>query len=210
MKDSWIRRYQLVLRQRLPVLLVISFIAAAAAYVVSYRLGPVSEVHFSYLISLSEREQSVDYQFDGYYALQATDLFAATLASWITAPEVISRAYENAELKPPTNDPRLLTKQVSTEKSAAQIVKVTVRSDTDQTAGALALGLQEEMQNNVSLYHDEGVPALTFRVVATKPWTGKREVSVLLIVTATFVATLILGINTVLLRESLNKTDDGT
>ncbi len=192
--------------QTLPLLLATSVGAAVIAYITVQRIGPTHEVHFSYLISLSEREAVPEYRFDGYYALQATDLFAATLAQWAKTPEVIVAAFEAARITRATDDPRLLSRAVSTAKTAPQLVEVTVKSKKRQQAEKLAAGLMTVMEHNIERYHDEGIPALRFRVVATEPWIGTRKLSAPVIVSATLVFTLLFGINAVLLIESLKQT----
>lgn len=194
-----------LLVQRLPLLLLISFLAAAAAFTLARALPRDHELHFSYLVSLSQREAAPDFRFDGYYALQATDLFATTLAQWIQTPEVIFAAHQEAGLAPATNDPRTIRRQVTAEKTAPQLVEVTVRAGQSLRARQLAAGLTVVMDRNIAQYHQEGIPALTFRAVPTTPWVGIPAVSTSIIAVATFVFVLFLGINIVLLIESLRE-----
>lgn len=198
--------YWKVVPQRLPVMLLISVAAAFAAFVIVRQAGPGYQVHWSYLVSLQERDTVNEYRFDGYYALSATDLFAATLAKWIQAPETIVAAYRAAGFELPNVDPRGLTKQVEAVKSAPQLVEVTVRHSERETAEALAAGLQEVMIGNVEQYHDQGVPAVSFGVVATEPWTGTTRLSAPVIVTATFLFTFFITLNAILLIHSLKRT----
>lgn len=187
------------LASKLPVLLLASFLLAAIAFGIAERVGPLPQVHYSYLVSLSEREETPDFEFDGYYALQATDLFAATLAEWLTTPEVVVAAYRAAGLEPGTEDPRALTRLVEARKSAPQLVEVTVKGSSQAEAEALTAGLLVAMERNVALYHDEGIPAVQFGVVATQPFSGQRMIHARLIAVATFFAALILLLNAVLL-----------
>ena len=187
------------LASKLPLLLLASFLLAAIAFGIAGRLGPLPQVHFSYLVSLSEREVTPDFEFDGYYALQATDLFAATLAEWLTTPEVVVAAYREAGLEPDTDDPRALTRLVEARKTAPQLVEVTVKGSSQAEAEALTAGLLVAMERNVALYHDEGIPAVEFGVVATEPFSGQRTINARLIAVATFFTALILLINAALL-----------
>lgn len=195
--------YWQVVQRAMPRLLLISAAIAIVAALIVRAVGPTHQVHFSYLISLSEREAESEYRFDGYYALSATDLFATTLAEWIKTPEVIVSAYRQAGIEPETSDPRVLVKAVDAVRSAPQLVAVTVRHADQQMAERLASGLREVMRENVEQYHDQGIPALRFRVVATEPWLGTRILSAPVIVTATFVFALFMSINVVIFKESL-------
>ncbi|MFH1354120.1 MAG: hypothetical protein ABIH36_02435 [bacterium] len=204
MTDTFYHYWQVVQR-KLPAILLISVAAAVVAWLVVLRLGPTYAVHYSYLVSLSEREEVEDFSFDGYYALSATDLFAATLASWVSAPEVVVAAYEEAGLTLPSHDPRDVVQAVAAEKKSPQLVAVTVRHKNQEDAEHLARGLQSVMEENVKRYNDQGIPALTFRVVATEPWTSVRQIEVAVVVIATSLFVFLAAINVVLLIESIRR-----
>lgn len=200
------RMWNLV-KRKLPIILLASVMAATVALVGAKQVKPSYETHFSYVVSLSEREAAPEYRFDGYYALQATDLFSATLARWLLAPETVVAAYTEAGLPLPSDDPRQIERAVIAEKTSAQLVAVTVQGPTSDTAERLARGLQEAMGKNIETYHDQGVPAARFTAVATAPWTGVTRLSVPVVVGATFGFTFLIFLNAVLFIESLKKTD---
>lgn len=202
MSDS-VSQYLGELRRRIPILLLIAFAAAAFAYGIARRIDPTYEVHYSYIVSLSERENPQEYTFDGYYALQATDLFAATLARWAQTPEVVVASFKEAQLPLTTTQPYELSKIVRADKTAPQLVQVTVTGATERDALALSNGLQRVMEMNIERYEEEGIPALRFRVSATDSWVGSTSVSVPIITSATFLLFLFLGFNTILFLTAL-------
>lgn len=197
-----IKPYMNVLRRAWAGLLAFGIVGAMLAYAITSSIKPAFESHFSYLVSLSEREEVPEYQFDGFYALQATDLFAATLARWAGTPEVIVAAHDAAGISLRQNDPRQVGRIVRAEKTAPQLVEITVRHHDSRVASALVHGLQAVMDENIDRYHDEGIPALRFRVVATEPWQGSVAVAREAITLATFVFVVFVGANIVLLAEA--------
>ncbi|MBI1833721.1 MAG: hypothetical protein HYR90_02755 [Candidatus Andersenbacteria bacterium] len=198
--------YVEALKRSLLWLLGFSVALAVLAWAVASTIKPSHQVYFSYLVSLAEREPAEEFRFDGYYAIQATDLFAATLAKWIGTPEVISAAYEAAEIEEIGSDPRQLVRAVHAEKTAPQLVEVVVQHKNPDTAKKLASGLMSVMDRNIDQYHDQGIPALQFRVVTTEPWQGATSISRGVIAVATFVLVLFLGINIVLLIEATKQS----
>lgn len=197
--------YGRAVMRALPVLLLVSFLFAALAYYVARRQGTTYEVYFSYIISLREREASEDYHFDGYYALQATDLFAATFARWLGAPETIVAAYLEAGLPLPGAEARQLADSVKAERTAPQLVQVTVRGRTPDDARSLAKGLREVMIGHARDYHDQGIPALRFSATPTNEWLGVRQLSLPVIGLSTFAFSLLMGVNALLFWESLRR-----
>ena len=197
--------YAKALKKRLPVIVLISVLLAVVSYGIVARVKPRYLVHYSYIVSLSQREPKSDYRFDGFYALQATDLFAATLNSWVQAPEVVVKAYEAAGLVLPSQDAREVAKAVSAQKTGPQIVQVTVSDESKVKAEALAKGLQSVVAENVKTYHDNGVPEVSFTTVADESWTSISRISAQVVVLATFVFSLLFLINAVLLFESVKR-----
>lgn len=191
--------------RKMPVLLLVSLLAALIAYGICQRLGPTYEAHFSYLVSLSQRESASDFRFDGYYAISATDLFAGTLASWTQAPEVIVQAFAQAQLPLPGEDARALSKIVQAQKAAPQLVQVIVRSRQKVDAQKIAEALQRVMSKNVEQYHEQGIPAVQFRVVASVPWIGVSRPATTIVVVAAFMIVFLISLNSLLLIESFKR-----
>ena len=167
------------------------------------RIGPTYEVHYSYLVSLSERESSNSFKFDGFYALQVTDLFASTLSEWVKTPEVVVAAHQVADLKLAESNARDLGKLISSDNPASQLVTVVVRHADSQRARAIADGLREVMRKNIDEYHDQGIPAIKFRVVETDPWVGVVKPEKGVVGIATLLFSFFFLVNILLLWESL-------
>ncbi len=191
----------------IPLILLISFGAGLVAFTVARNIPATHTVYFSYLVSLAETEDVPEFQFDGYYGLSATDLFAATLSRWVTTPEVIVAAYKEAGLVVLTDNSRELTSNVRADKTAPQLIEVAVSGKTQDEAERFAEGLRHVMDKNVKHYHDVGEPAARFSVVATDSWSGVSRVSVPVIVVTTFVMTLFLSINIVLFFIVMRKNE---
>lgn len=192
-------------QKAMPVLVLISVVVTTVAFLFARQIGPTHQVHFSYLVSLSQRDESEDFRFDGFYALQATDLFSTTLAEWTKTPEVIIAAHREAGLAVKDEDPRGLARLVTASKAAPQLVQVTVKHKDKQAAEKLTDGLVVVMKQNVERYHEQAIPAVQFRVTTTEPWTGASQLSLPLIVVGTFVFTFFISLNILLLIESLKR-----
>ncbi len=189
-------------RQYLGLILVVSILGGLLAYAIASRTGRQYQVHFSYVVSLREREDSNEFRFDGFYALQATDLFSQTVAEWISTPEIVVAAYKEAGLPLPGTDPHAVSRIIEAKKTAPQLVEITVKEKTADRAHKLTEGLKVVMNKNIEMYDTQGIPALQFRIVPTEPWTGSSELSAPLIGSATFLFLLFVGINLVLLLIS--------
>lgn len=205
MQKGDLSSYIALLKRRLPLILLISVLAALVAYGVASRIKPSYIVHFSYTVSLAQRDVASDFRFDGYYALQATDLFATTLAGWLKTPEHVVEAYQEAGLTLPSTDARDIVKAVDVAKSGSQLVQVAVKNESKIDAEALASGLKTVIERQVRAYHDKGTPAIAFTVVADTPWTGLQTLPIKTLVSGVFVFVFLFLLNGVLLLKSIRR-----
>lgn len=182
-----------------PWLLALSVLLALLAAGTVSRFGDSWTVHFSYVVSLKEREATAAYRFDGYYALQAIELFTKTLAEWVVAPEMVAQAHRAAGLPEPTG----VLKVIEAEAAAPQLVRVTVRAPERAQAEQLAVGVQTAMAAALQRNGPAGVPEVPFNVVATEPWARASGFNKKIVSLATGVLVFFVGLNLVVLRESL-------
>lgn len=197
--------YQQALIHALPRVLLVSFLFALASYAFVRQIAPTYQVHFSYFISISSRQETPDYRYDDYYAISAMDLFAQTLAAWIKTPETISTAYRASGLTPPSDDANKLIRSVEASRQAPQLVSVTVRASTADQTQQLAFGLIAVTKDSIERLQAASQPALRFNIVASEPWLGKKSISTPVIVAAVFIFTLFFSVNLVILKASFKQ-----
>ncbi len=193
------------LGRALPIMCIIGIVAAAVSYDIARRLPPSYEVHFSYMVALQQQAIPTGFQYDGYYALSGTELFSSTLASLITSPENIVRAYATAHIPLASQDPVGLVQHVQAEKVASQLVQVTVRDASQTQAEALASAVQTVSKQIVQQYDDTNKNSTQFSITPTMPWTGMVRVTPTPIATIAGVFAVIISAMIVLFRESLRR-----
>lgn len=174
--------------------LLIGFLAAVLGYTIAARLPVSYDVHFSYAISRGEGPPSKEFQYDGYYALSAIDLFTTTLAAWIASPEIIASGYASSDVPLPTRDAVDLVKHVRTEKAAPGLVRVTVQDVSQKTAEAVAKGITEIVPSFIQKQNEHISPAITFRAAVSQPWTSMNRVAPLPITLVIFIFVLLVQI----------------
>ena len=189
-------------------ILLFSTAAALGAGLVAETIGVTYQVHYSYFAALSEREETDDYSYDGFYAIQATELFTETFVGWVTAPETIAQAYEAVGVALPTTNARDLAGSVAAVKRGPLLVGVTVQGKDKVKTELLAEGLRRVVEEKVGEYQAEGIPGLEFTIKASEPWVGEVKLSRPVIFWSTFILVFFIGLNLVLLKESLKGSSE--
>lgn len=157
---------------------IIVFILAAtiAALIVSIKQAPSYVTSVSISVNRIHQQQTGEYQFDGYYAIQASDLFSQTILSWFLTPSVILEFYQKAEVDPEVDSLGALVGRFRARKFSAQNVVVQFSDPNKANAEKLAIAIGDVIkekgealnrdEENQGLFHvDPAEPV----IVETRP-----------------------------------------
>lgn len=145
----------------------------------AYAWQMLQPVRYSTSMSLGvnrvNADQTPDYQFDGYYALQAADLFSQTLVSWMQTPSILVEIYDQAGLPTGVDSIRGLTSRFNTKKVAAQNVVVTYSSPSQAEAEKLAMAITSVTTRLTATVNRSADNQAFFELVAAKPVVVKAK-----------------------------------
>ncbi|MBI4093234.1 MAG: hypothetical protein HY420_04895 [Candidatus Kerfeldbacteria bacterium] len=165
-----LRQSFFLFKRRLRLSLIIFTLIVGGTFAWAYGQPPHYTTSLSLSVNRVNKESTSDYQYDGFYALQAADLFAQTVVSWLQAPPVLVEIYEQAGLTPPTvGSLRRLTTRFKTKKYSAQNIVVTYSSATADEASKLAAELTKNMQQRAEAANRTADGKTIFEIQSTKP-----------------------------------------
>lgn len=119
-----LREYLFVVNKYKWLVVGISLVATLAAFFLSYFKPVVYDASLSFAVNRTNREVTDQYQYDGYYAIQASDLVSQTLLSWFATPSVVEEIYTKANIKPNFNSLNEYATLFSTKKYSGQNIGV--------------------------------------------------------------------------------------
>lgn len=194
----------ILLKKNLPFILLLAILSGLATGIVTSKLPKKMDVSISFTIPIPERPQSDNYEYDGYYALQATDLFSGTFAGWIHSPEFVLAIYEKAGVaKKPSV--RSLEKAFITRKVSGQLVELRFSATSAEEAKKISDQIIIAAKEKVNKFNSEGQKSLTFSVISTEPLIlpGSRSAPINTLVA--FGIVLVLGINVLIFWDAATK-----
>ena len=93
--------YHRILRRFVAVVVGVTLLGSLAGFLASAFLQDVVyDTSISFAVNRTSRQETTDFQFDGYYAIQAADLFSKTIVSWFSTPSILLEMYRNAGIEP--------------------------------------------------------------------------------------------------------------
>jgi hypothetical protein len=132
----------------------------------------------SFAVNRVNQQTSVDYQYDGYYALQAADLFAQTVVSWFATPSVLREVYSNANLDPEITTVNSLPSRFRVKKYSAQNIVVRFSERDETRAKGLATSIRRVMEEKASRLNQTADGKALFEIVGTEPVIAPAKPSV--------------------------------
>ncbi len=186
--------------QRWMILLFIVVGVGATILVASTR--PVrTGVSISFAINRTNREDTTQYQYDGYYALQASDLFSQTVVSWFSTPSVLQEVYQKANLDPEIQSVNSLPSRFSVRKYSAQNIVVRYTEDNQDRAQKVATSLATVMASNAADLNKTSDGKSLFDIVGATPVIAPSKPSLPLYAAVAAVLSLLLGLFTAAVRR---------
>lgn len=153
----------------------------------------------AFTVNRINKQATTEYQFDGYYALQASDLFAETVVSWFLTPSVIVEMYDRAGLDPQAESLGSLTSRFKIKKYSSQNIVVKFTSLTNEEASKLSDAVVAVVEEKAAALNQSADRKALFEAAGSKPVIVQDSKGTLLagvvgIVLGTFLSLLFLTI----------------
>ncbi|MCH7492262.1 hypothetical protein IID19_01555 [Patescibacteria group bacterium] len=119
-------------------------------------------------------QDTEEYQYDGYYAIQAADLFSQTVMSWFLTPSVLLEIYEKAGIDPEISSIEEITSRFKARKYSPQNIVVRYKERDSETATKIATAIISVIEHRGSLANQTIDEQSLFEVKGATPVIVKR------------------------------------
>jgi hypothetical protein len=166
MKNSLVRFFANPIQAILASSVAVAFLFASVAAA----LPPRTSVSFAFTISQQARQATMDYSYDGYYALRASELVADTLMSWLGTPSIVKEVYSNAGIRMTDAEIKAIAGRVFRgKKFSSQNVVVTYSTSNSVVAAKLYESLSRLLSERARLLVLSPEQETLFIVTASEP-----------------------------------------
>lgn len=182
-------------RRSVLVLVGVAGLGAFVAVGLVLRQPERTQASLSFAVNRVSTVNSQEYQYDGYYAIQAADLFSQTVVSWFVTSPVLREVYAAAGLEPTSDSLNDLTGHFRVKKYAAQNIVVTITESDRQRAERLAEAVTQTMQTRAAALNQTADRKALFEIVGTEPAFATVHPSSLLWALAGLVIGFLVGLS---------------
>lgn len=185
------------------VIIIAAVFAMVATILVIPRLPKNEVVSVDITVPLPKRAATSNYEYDGYYALQAVDLFSNTLASWFKSPDFVARIHSKAKVPLETKSIRNLEKIFVVKKVSGQLITVTFSAKDEKQANDLGEAISINLKERVEQINNNGNHSLVFSVLVGKPLVVLEQRDVFINALIAGLVVLVFGFNAVIIIDAL-------
>jgi len=199
-----LRESLILFKRRWKLSAALFVIVIGGAFAWSYLRPQYYTTSISFAVNGATAVQTTEYQYGGYYALQAADLFSQTVVSWFKTPSVLVSIYNRAGIPSRFDTLQNLTSRFKTKKYSAQNIVVMYSSPTESEGRQVAAALAAEISARTSDLNQVAADKPQFEVVSGSPVIVLAKPNPVLIGIASFIVALTLLVFLVPLVEYLS------
>jgi len=156
------------------LIVVVVIVGICSAIAFSLIKAPYFDTSLSFSINRVNHQNTAEYEYDGYYAIQASDLFSQTVMSWFMTPSVLLEIYESAGIDPQISSLEEISSRFKTKKYSPQNIVVRYKERDYDTADKIATAITTTIQNKAKLSNKTSDDEALFEVIGTNPVIVER------------------------------------
>ena len=144
------------------------------------------------------------YDYDNYYALQASSLFADSVVTWLKDPSNVVAIYNSAELTTPDINLKDYSKVIKATKLQPSSVQIITNNKDSDSAKKLAESSIDFVKSKLDTWKTENLANDLF-FDSTQPVVSEHKVNLMLNLLIGLVFGVVLGLFVIYLQESLKE-----
>lgn len=150
-------------------ILALTLLAAVFSFIFAYFKPAVFDTSISFSINRINRQKTAEYQYDDYYAIQASDLFSQTVMSWFMTPSVLLEIYDKAGVDPQIKSINSFTSRFKIKKYSPQNIVVRFQERDDKTAEQISDSILSVISQKATVSNQDADNKSLFEVKGAKP-----------------------------------------
>src|SRR3989339_240403 len=194
-----------IIKRRLVVLIIIVVVFLGSVLGITLTAKEKNESSFIVTIQPS-RENSLEYQYNGYYSIQASEFFIDTIIGWIKNPIFVADIYKKAGIDFDSRKLKSLGKKIYARKIPPQNISFIISDQSKERAEKIANGTIAAVIEKNNQINQLANSSATFHIIGSELITIPIKPNILFNIIIAFLSSIILGIILVFATEYFSPT----
>ncbi|HRY59840.1 MAG TPA: hypothetical protein P5096_00470 [Patescibacteria group bacterium] len=192
-----------IIKKRIILMIIIVVIFIVGAYLLTKKSKANFETS-SVLTVQAMKESSDQYQYGGYYSIQASDLFINTILGWIKSSNIVAEIYQKTGISYDINETNKLGGNIYARKVPPQNIELIISDHNEEVSKKLTDGVIAMIKDKTNQLGMVTNSAANFEIVSSQPITTPIKQNLPLNLMIAFILSLVLGITCVFIVEYLS------
>ena len=159
------------------LIIIFTVLVVGVSMILLYFKEPVYQSSISFSVNRVNRQTTEYYEYDGYYAISAAELFSQTLMSWFMTPSVLLEIYEQAEVDPQIKSLSSFANRFRARQYASQNIVVSFKEKDQAKATKISNAVVNIVQTKAADLNKTSDQKSIFEVVGSKPVIVEQKLS---------------------------------
>lgn len=196
-----LKDYVKIIGKRLWLLIAVTLVVTIGAYIFTLMLPVSYDGSVSFFITKEpEKSSQNNYNYDKYYAIQASGFMADSIITWLQDPSNVMEIYNNANLNLPTEKINSLTKAIDATKKSPATININM-SGADEASVKKLMDTTIKFVDSKNKSENTNSTSGNFDLNYSNPTVVKHQNSPLTNAVIGFVAGIILSLMIIFLAE---------
>lgn len=154
-----LRDYLKIISKRIWILVVVTLVVTLGSYLftASKPITFEGSTSINVVIKQSTTSKPDFYQYDNYYSIQASSLFADTVVDWLQDPSNVESIYSQANVNKSILNLKDYSELITAKKKLPATVTLTIDAEDSATVGSLIDSTTKFVQDKTTSWNREGL-----------------------------------------------------
>lgn len=200
------KNYLKILLEKKLLIIAFALVIGLVSLIVSFFLPSKYQADISLTVHRINRENTSDFQYDNYYAVQASEYVSNTLVSMFAMPSIVSEIYKEAGLEEISVNQAI--KSIKARQLSAHLVSVTVKLKNEEESRKVADSISKIISEKISKVEVTNMGKNSFAVEFSEPIVTRKKIDPVVILISGFVAGFLAACGFVFLKHYFSSKEE--
>ena len=199
-----LRQYAKLIKAQKKMIFATTLVTACAASVFSIYMPASYQTSVSLFITKNGTQDSQEFKYDGYYALESGEIVADNIEKMLQSPQLVEKIYGASGIDPDFKNLKAYKKEFTAKKMSNSYVEVTFETGSRDDAIRLSESLSNIVDEELTKASDDSQQEISFTIGENEPVILESRPDVRMNFLIGIVSGLFLGVFIAFLKKYLS------